>query len=72
MKILTLSFRNTQLLSILISPPSDQTKTNFTEIDCFKTTMVEDPDITISRQTLTENTTGVFIDDNVQDAWESQ
>ena len=54
------------------SPPTDLTKSNFTESTCIKTTMVEDPDITISRQTLTANTTGVFIDDNVQDAWENQ
>ena len=63
---------NVQPLSMSTSPPTDLTKSNFTESTCIKTTMVQNPGITISRQTLTINNTGVFIDNDVQNAWGNQ
>ena len=54
------------------SPPSDITMYNFNEVTCFHTVLVQNPSITIDRNAYTTNTTGVSIENSVQNAWENQ
>ena len=54
------------------SPPSNLTKHNFTEIDCKRPVLVQNPALEITRNASEEYLLGVPINTQVEDAWEIQ